>query len=42
MGPKQQSLQMWVDVTGVKGRYKCCVTYLRFSHSVTDQMNVAH
>jgi hypothetical protein len=24
---------MWVDVTGVRARYKCCETYLRFSCS---------
>jgi hypothetical protein len=29
-GTKQQPLQMWVDVTGVKGLLQCFVTYLRF------------
>jgi hypothetical protein len=25
---------MWVDITGIKGPFKCCMTYLRFSRSV--------
>jgi hypothetical protein len=33
---------MWADVTGVKGLYKCCVTYLRFSRSVTSSCRSCH